>query len=251
MKIDIQEIVSNTIKELEEKRTLESLIKDNIQKAVKGAVDDAVNGYKIKRMLEEKIESQVSSIVKDIGFTAYNSFIAEQVQSLMQSVFKEDLAKKVSTLFENIMINKRETIKLSEIIKAYKELYEDMDYDDWRDLDEGRFYVNFDDDDDGGSFRHITLVMAQETQKRISSYSYSGNDTKKLKLRLMIYKNEGNIASISSIEFEDKKLSDLNQLRYMSNFEAMLVNLYFNKTKVEVDIDDEDDIDNYIEGYED
>jgi hypothetical protein len=247
MKIDIQEIILNTIKEMEEKKSLESLIKESIEKAIRGAVAEACDGYKIKRMVEEKIEKQVGGAIKDVGFLAYNTIIADQVNILLHSVVKEDLANKLSELVGSILLKKREKIKLSEIVAEYRKLYEDMDYDEWQNLDGGHFFAEINNEDDG-SFRWITIVMAQKEQKKSYGYSSSrGDDEKKINMRLMVYKDEP--ASIVGVEFEGVKLDDLSAIRKMSDFEALLLNLYLNKTKVEIDID-EDDIETYVEGYE-
>ncbi|MBU2701114.1 hypothetical protein Ga0466249_002225 [Sporomusaceae bacterium BoRhaA] len=248
MKIDIQEIVSNTIKEMEESKKVETLLKENIEKVISSAVKDAVDGYKIKRMIEVKIEKQVGEAIKDVGFLAYNTFVADQVNILLHSVVKEDLANKLSELVGSILLKKRETIKLSEIVAEYRKMYEDMDYDEWQNLDDGHFFAEINNEDDG-SFRWITIVMAQKEQKKSYGYSSSrGDDEKKINMRLMVYKDEP--ASIVGVEFEGVKLDDISAIRKMSDFEALLLNLYLNKTKVEIDID-EDDIETYVGGYED
>lgn len=251
MKIDIQEIVNAKLKEMEEGKVLETLITSTVEKAVTKAVTDAIGGYSIKRILEDKIEKDVKAGVEQVGFTAYNTLVTEQVSNLINTVLKDDLAEKVQRIFEQIMINKRESIKLSEIIDEYKKLYEDMDYDEYRDLEDGHFYVDWEEEQDG-SFRHLKLIMAQEQQDKSSglySSNYSGSEDKKLELRLCSYKDKN--ASISSVRFEGKKLNDLSTLRRISDFEALLMNLYLNKTEVEIDIEDEDDIETYVEGYDD
>lgn len=250
MNIDIQEIVNAKLKEMEEGKVLENLISSTVEKAVTNAVTDAIDGYSIRRILEDKIEKDVKAGVADIGFTAYNTLIVNKVRELMESIVKEDLATKVTGLFENVLINKRETIKLSEIIEEYHKLYEDMDYDDWRELEDGHFQVEWDEEEDG-SFRRLNLTLSQEIQEKNETWGgtryYRGSKEKKLEMHLSSYKDEA--ASIYMVKFEDKDLSDVSVLRNMSSFEALMMNLYLNKTKVEIDV--EDDIDTYVEGYDD
>ena len=251
MNIDIQEIVNAKLKEMEEGKVLENLISSTVEKAVTKAVTDAIDGYSIKRILEDKIEKDVKSGIADIGFTAYNTLIVNKVRELMESIVKEDLAIKVTGLFENVLINKRETIKLSEIIKEYHKLYEDMDYDDWRELEDGHFQVEW-DEEEKSSFRTLKLILSQEPQKKERSWGssyYTGSDDKKLELYMTSFKDEA--ASIYHVKFEGKDLKDISVLRNMNSFEALMMNLYLNETKVELDIEDEDDIDTYVEGYDD
>ena len=45
--------------------------------------------------------------------------------------------------------------------------------------------------------------------------------------------------TITSVHYEGRDLSKLNELRRMSDFECFVASLYFNKTKIEMDIDED------------
>lgn len=250
MNIDIQALVNAKLKEMEEGKVLENLISKTVESAVTKAVTDAIDGYSIKRVIKEKIEKDVKAGVEEVGFCAYNTIVADQVKNLINSVIKDDVAEKLNKIFTDVMINKRETIKLSEIVDKYKELYDDLEYDELDGLDEGHFHVVWDNEDTEYRSKHITIIFSHKEQKirrGIYSNHYEGDSEKKLELCLSRWKDE-ETANISRITFEEAKLNDLKTLRNMSNFEAFLANLYLNKTTVELDIESEDDVDTYVGG---
>ena len=250
MNIDIQAIVNEKLKEMEEGKVLENLISNTVEKAVTKAVTDAIDGYSIKRIIEDKIEKDVKEGVEAVGFTAYNTLVAEQVKNLINSVIKDDVATKVNKIFNEVMINKREKVKLSEIANEYRKLYDDIDCEEAQELDEGHFKVYWGEDDDREGFVWYYICFAMKEQcERGSSYRYSsslrGDNYKKIFLKLMKY--EDNDPTILSAEFEGKDLSKMDTLKNMSDFEAFIMNLVLNDTKIEIDID-ENDIDTYVGG---
>ncbi|MDU6361587.1 MAG: hypothetical protein E6590_16775 [Clostridiales bacterium] len=242
MNINVQEIVNAKLKEMEEGKVLETLITSTVEKAVTKAVTDAIDGYSIKRILENKIEEDVKAGVEQVGFMAYNTLVAEQVNNLINSVIKDDLAQKISKVFERVMLNKREEVKMSEIVEEYRKLYEDLDYDDLQELDSGHFYIDWQEEDDG-SFTWYTITFALQQQKK-HSYSSSSKD-KKIEMRLLKYKD--NMPEIKFASFEGEDLHDMSKLRKVSEFEELIMNLLLNETKINMDID-EDDIDTYVGG---
>lgn len=241
MNIDIQEIVNAKLKEMEEGKVIETLITGTVEKAVTSAVKDAIDGYSIKRILEKKIEEDVKAGIEQVGFIAYNTIVANQVNNLINSVIKDDLAQKISGVFESVMLNKREEVKMSEIVEEYRKLYEDLDYDDIQELDEGHFYISWEEDEDG-TFTWYRITFALQSQGK-SSYRYSKD--KKIEMRLMKYKDD--MPEIKFASFEGEDLSDMSKLRKVSGFEALIMNLVLNETKINMDID-EDDIDTYVGG---
>lgn len=250
MNIDIQALVNAKLKEMEEGKVLENLISSTVEKAVTKAVTDAIDGYSIKNIIEKKIEKDVKAGVESVGFCAYNTIVADQVQKLIHSVIKEDIATKVNKIFNDVMINKKETIKLSEIVDEYRTLYDDWDCEQLAELDDGYFHVVWDEEETDYGSKHMTIIFSQHKQKRnraIYSNYYTGDKENKLEITLSIWKDEKD-ARITSIKFEDAKLDDLKSLRNMSDFEAFLANIYLNETKVEIDLETEDDIDTYVGG---
>ena len=86
MNIDINSIVNNKLKEMEENKTIETLLEENIEKAITKGIEGALDSYSLLRQIEDKVEKQVSEVVNDIGFTAYNSFIAEKIKQKVEGI---------------------------------------------------------------------------------------------------------------------------------------------------------------------
>lgn len=234
LKIDFSEIVNAKLKKMADDKVIEKQIEQSIETTITKAVKDACEDYSFKREIEKKVEEQVNEAVNKIGFTGYNQYIADVFSELIGTTLKEDVKQKILDVFDNIFIKKLETVKMSEIADKYRETLLEMEDSEKYDHDNA-FYVSFDEDKDDGNFKWLTIHFALE--KPSGRYS---DDENYLEMRIMSYKNEP--CSISSVRYEGRDLSKLNELRHMSDFESFIASLYFNKTKIEMDIG-EDDVD--------
>ena len=106
MNIDVGKIVNDKIKQMEERRVLEKLIEETLQQSMEQAVINALDSYHIKRKIEESMEKCINEIVKDIGFSAYNSFVAETMDKVLTDVLRGDVAQKVRSKVENTLLKK-------------------------------------------------------------------------------------------------------------------------------------------------
>ena len=247
MNIDVGKIVNDKIKQMEEGRVLEKLIEETLQQSMEQAVINALDSYHIKRKIEESMEKCINEIVKDIGFSAYNSFVAETMDKVLTDVLKGDIAQKVRSKVENTLLKKRDSIKLTEIVDEYKKLYDDMSFEEKEEIKDGYFYIEFKKENykwnDG--IEDINIIFA----KNHPTKDYLGRNRidSKFKLELRIRNDiENNVAKITNIRFEDSKLSNFENIICMDRFEAFLMNLYLNKTTIEIDVDDEMDIENFV-----
>lgn len=234
MQIDFSEIVNAKLKQMEDDKVIEKQIEQSIESTITKAVKDACEDYSFKREIEKKIAEQVSEVVNNIGFTGYNQYIADTFSELIGTTLKEDVKQKILGVFDNIFIKKLKSVKMSEISEKYRETLLEMDDSEKYEHD-NEFYVSFDEDSEDDLFKHMTIHFALE--KPNGRYSH---DESYLEMRLMKYKDEA--YSITSVRYEGRDLSKLNELRYMSDFESFIASLYFNKTEIEMDID-EDDVD--------
>lgn len=233
MNINIGEIVNNKIKEMEENKVVETLIAETVEKSVTKAIMDAIDGYSIKRTIEKKIEDGVNGIVNDIGFTAYNTFIADTIKGIMEDVVQDDLKNKIVKSIDDVLLHKRESIKLSEIFEEYRGyLNGELDYQEKYDLE--NFIVEIEDNDRGW----ITYKLSKEACK--SRYSSSDCD-----IEFIMHENYNDEANgtISWIKSDGKYIDRNFMPKHRSSFEDLLINLAYNKTTIEIDIEDEDDID--------
>lgn len=230
MNIDFTEVINNKLQEMAESRVIEKQIEETLEKSITAAVNDALGNYSFRSKLEKMMSEQISGIAESIGLTGYNQFIADTFSNIANNVLKEDIKQKISGAFENIFLKKLESIKLSEIVNRYREMLLDSLDDDEKYSHDNSFHVLIDKREDD-SFSHVTVELGIET-------GYRANDEYGLKLSLMKYRDEA--YSVTSVTYGDNNLREMSKLRYISDFEAFAAGLYFNKTKIEVDIEEYD-----------
>lgn len=231
MNINIGEIVNNKIKEMEEKKVVETLIAETIEKSVTKAITDAIDGWSIKRTIEKKVEDNVSKLVNDIGFTAYNTFIAEKVKDITEGTIRKDLEEKIQATLNGILLNKKDSIKLSELFEMYREKLND-ETEEHEKYELENFVAEVEDNDRGW----ITYKLSKEKSK----YNWS-----KFDIEFVVHGNynDETKGTIWRVRLDGEDIDNSLKLGYRSEFENLLVNLMYNKTNIEIDVQDEDDID--------
>ncbi|KEH93242.1 hypothetical protein [Clostridium botulinum] len=234
MKIDIQEIVNSKIKDMEEKKIVEKTIEDTLEKTIIQAVTNALDGYKLRNLIEDKVGKEVSEVVSQIGFTAYNGFIAEKVKQITEDVCNKDISDKIQKTFNEILIVKRDNVKLSEICEKYREhICEVVDESEKYDLED--FYVSV--ENGKAPYNWITFKFAKEKNK----YRSYGDQ----EIEFTVHRNEdGKTGWIGTVYIDGHNLQESMDFGTMSDIERLIVNIAYNKTPIIIDIEDEDDIDN-------
>lgn len=242
MSVDINKIAQEKITAMEESGEIQKHIESKLQSLVLDSVTSAFDDYEIKRKIKEKVESQISPCLDALDFTAYNSFICEKLRQITEEYLKEDIAKKISDTFEGIFMLKRESIKLSEIFETYREwLIDDLDDCEKYELN-NEFYASVEKDDRYG--RWLDCSFAKEAPEK--SYITSGcKDIHKCDFGFVVGSttSEDKIGKIISVYFEGKRVNDIVKVTSYNKLQSLLLNLYYNKTPIILDVEDESDID--------
>ena len=234
MKIDIQEIVNAKIKDMEEKRVVEIAIEETLEKSIIKAVVDALDHYEIRNIIKDKIRKEVSEVVTDIGFTAYNSFIAEKVKAITEDVCHKDIADKIQQTFDEILVIKRDSIKLSEICNEYRKwICNAVDEDEKYGLE--NFYVSVEESEYGW------LKFKFGREKPSSRYGHSDENS----IEFIVHKNHDDkkIGWISQVTIDGEGIDKKLNFGRMSSIDLLLINSAYNKTPIEIDVEGEDDLD--------
>ncbi|NFL75344.1 hypothetical protein FDB81_06280 [Clostridium sporogenes] len=244
MNIDINAIVNNKLKEMEENKQIEKLLEENIEKAITNGIEGALESYSLRRQIEDKVEKQVSEVVKDIGFTGYNGFIAEKIKQITEDVCRDDIADKIQKTFNELLVVKRENIRLSEIFEEYRDyMCESTDEAEKYQLE--NFWIDVNEDEE---YRWLTFKMAKE---KPSKYLYRNEeDYIEFTIHRKSYKEdeEGYTKGwLGTVYVGEKKLKDTLKLGNMSKVESLIANIYYNETPIIIDVECEDDIDNYFD----
>lgn len=237
MNIDIQGIVNDKLKELDENGTIKAAIEKQLEEMLLKTITSALTDYSLKNKIEKQITDQVSGVVADIGFTAYNSFIANKVKQITEDTCRADIAQKIQKTFDDMLVVKRDNIKLSEIFNQYRDwACEEVDDEEKYNLE--RFHVKFELDEKYGWYN---IELATE-KPRDRSYFISSDHA----IRFTLHKkhNEPGMGYISSTYLNGANIKDGFRFKHLSDIEALLINLTYNDTPIIIDIEDEDDIDN-------
>jgi hypothetical protein len=234
MNINIQEIVDQKISEMDASGVITKMVGDMIEKTILKTVTETFESYHLRGMLHDKLEKEVSEVAANIGFTAYNSFIAQKLKEIIEGTGRADVADKIRKTFDSILIAKRESIKLSEIFEQYRNWLNESENESDK-HDRGKFHVKFEEDDLGW----YNIELAKE--RNSSQYSSSTSDM--IKFALHKKYSEPGWGWIGSTYIDQWEVKKNWKIGHMSEFECLLVNLVYNETPIEIDVESEDDID--------
>ncbi|KLU64046.1 hypothetical protein DEAC_c40400 [Desulfosporosinus acididurans] len=234
MKIDIQEIVNAKIKDMEENRVVEIAIEQTLEKSVIKAVVDALESWDVKDIIKTKVKKEVSGVINDIGFTAYNSFIADKVKSIAEGVCQKDIIEKIQKTFDELLVIKRDSIKLSEVCDEYRKwICEDVEESEKYNLE--HYWVRVEE----SNYGWLTFKFGREKPE------YSSRRSSENSIEFTVHKNHDNkeIGWISSVYIDGYGIDGKLNFGRMSSIESLLVNLAYNKTPIVIDVESEDDLD--------
>lgn len=234
MNINIQEIINAKIEEMAANKVIENKIQNCIEKTILGAIEEELGCWTFKDIIKTKLKKEVSSVVSEIGFTAYNSFIAEKIAQITEGAIRQDVAKQIQESFNNILVLKRDSIKLSEICDAYRDYICGV-VEEPEKYSLERFYVEIKENE---QYKWLDITLAKEKFKGYAS-------TFKECVRFTVHRNkDGKTGWVSNIYLNDRDITKTVNFGNLSTMEALLVNVCYNKTPIEIDVESEDDIDN-------
>ena len=237
--LDVNKIAQDKITAMEENGQVKEHIEKEVEKLVLSSITNAVSGFNIRREIEKKAEESISQVIGALDFTAYNSFIAEKVRQLTEGALREDVAKKVNDAFESIFIQKRESIKLSEIFKAYRErLISDLDESEQYELG-NCFYAETENNEHYG---WLKCRLSKEKPKNSYLVKKCNSD---FDFVFTVNRETGNsnVGTILTAYFEGDDVQKKLKFYSYNDFEVLILNLLYNNTPIEIDIEDDSDID--------
>ena len=126
MTLDVNEIVLNKIKELDEKKVIEKALKEKIESVIKQAVDDAFS-WNFSNEISKKMREQIGDIAESIKLNSYNTVVADTVRNIVEAELNEDLAKKVQARVKGLLLAEEGPVKFSDIVKKFRKVKFDAD----------------------------------------------------------------------------------------------------------------------------
>ena len=236
MEIDVSKIVADKLEQLNNDGVIQKKIEESLEKSIMEAITSELSSYQFRRGISEQVAKSVHSVAADCGFSAYNGFIAEKVKSIVQDMFTADISQKVQDALNDVMLKKHENIKLSDIFNRYREWV-------WKNTEESDKYErqNYTGElnvEENGSFTRYICRFADHTLENVSYYK----EKPEIEVRFLVYRDK-QADKITSLFLDGRNLEGSVRLGHLTEFEAFLVNLYYNGTEIIIDTDDVDDSD--------
>lgn len=251
MVLDISKIVSDKLAQMEADGSIRRFLEEQIEKAVKGAVESAIGGYSLKRAIEEQITAGFPEIVNNIGLSSYNTYIAETVRKVTMAALEGDAQEKIQAAIDGILLKKRDSIRLSEIMAEYRKWVNlNDDEEEKRSLNEGHDGYTCAVREEkgrygslGGNFKYYNLYFDEYGDK--DGRSFDDYDICVVLSALWI--GGKSTVKILDLYFDGMKVSREFVHHSPSSFEALLLNLHFNNTPIIMDVGEIDEDDHYYE----
>lgn len=232
MNIDISGIVSDKLEQLNNEGVIKSKIEDALEKSILDAITSELSSYSFRNEISKQVRESISNIAADCGFSAYNGFIAERVKAIVREMLTDDISQKIHETLNETMLKKYENIKLSDIFKKYRDwvLKNTEDEDKY---EREKFTSELEIREDGCFTRYVCKFADHPLDK----IYYEKPD---IEIRILVYQGK-KTSEITSIYLSGHNVADTVKLGYLSEFEAFIVNLHYNKTEIIIDPDDVDD----------
>lgn len=237
MEINVSKIVSDKLEQLNRDGVIQQKIEEALEKSIMEAITSELSSYQFRRGISEQVAKSVHSVAADCGFSAYNGFIAQAVKSIVQDMFTADISQKVQDALDDVMLKKHENIKLSDIFTRYREWV-------WKNTEESdkwerTHYTGELSVEEDGAFTRYICRFADHPLENVSYYK---KEKPEIEVRLLVY-GEKRADKITSLFLDGRNLEGSVRLGHLTEFEAFLVNLYYNGTEIIIDPDDVDDSD--------
>lgn len=241
MVVDVSAIVSAKLAQMEAEGTIRKKIEDALEKSVLSAITSEIESYRFTQELKDEMKNAVSGVAKQSGLAAYNGFIAQKVRQIVQEVCADDLTAKVQAALDGVLLQKHENVKLSDIFKKYHEwVCRNTDESDKYDREEYTAELKV---EESGNWNRYDVLFADRPDAN-NPYSFDGDQRPDIYLHFSSYGKE-NTTRIATLRLNGEYIDKNLRIGALTEFEAFLVNLYYNNTDILVDMEDADDYGNF------
>lgn len=237
MTIDVSSIIEGKLAQMEKDGIIQKKIEEVLEKNILSAITQEFESYRFTRDIQEQMRTAVSGVAERSGLAAYNGFIAEKVRQIAQDMAGADMAARLQTALEGVILQKHEGVKLSDIFEKYHawvckhtdevDKYDREQYTAELEVDERRGFTYYD-------------VKFADRPNAIHDYSVDSDARPDACLHLSLYKTE-KMTRIATLKLNGSYIDKNLRLGTLSEFEAFLVNLYYNGTEILIDMEDADD----------
>ena len=230
--MNIENSIKDVISQKLEDGTIEKLVGEQLEKGVTAALDNLFRSYgDVTKIIEEKVKSVMVPYLESYDYSNY----LVKLDGILVEVLKNSALdnKKLLGNFKELMIEeKRKSIKVSELFSIWTEYVKenvetdglDIDYDDGVSYESVNctFELIEYDDRSWSSFQHAKLI-----------FECAHDDTLNFEIILSKYrKSKDKLWDMSY-----KNNSEIRSLRYLNEFEVLLMKL--GQASVTIEMDEE------------
>lgn len=237
MKIDISGIIEAKLEQMEAEGTIRKKIEEALEKSVLSAVTSELDSYRFTQELRDEMKKAVAGVAEQSGLAAYNGFIVQAVRRIVQEVAADDLTAKVQAALDGALLKKYENVKLSDIFEKYHE-WVCRNTDESDKYDRQHYTAELEWSESYGFTNY--KVQLSEHPNATRSYSSDPDEIPDIEIRFSTWA-EGRATRISTLYLDNRDLRTNLRIGTLNEFEAFVVNLYFNGTSITVDMEDADD----------
>lgn len=235
MNVNISQIVADKLAQLDADGVIKRKIEETVEKTVLDAVTSELSSYTFRSSISKQVQESVSKVAADCGFSAYNGFIAQTVKKLTQEVLSADITDKVQRALNDVILQRHENIRLSDIFKRYREWV--LEHTDESDKYERQEYTgDLEIEEDGG----FTKYICRFADHSLESGYLGSREQPEIEIRFWVYRGR-KTSEISRLWLNNHDLGKSAHIGTLTAFEAFVANLYYNKTEIIMDPDDVDD----------
>ena len=235
MNIDVSQIIADKLAQLEADGTIKRKIEESLEKSIMSAISSELESYSFRSGIEKQLKDAVSNIAADCGLSAYNGYIAEKCKTIVQNLFTTDISERLEKTLNDIMFTKHENIKLSDIFKQYRE-WVLANTDESDKYERGEFTHELEVEEDGAWIRY-TCKFADHTLEDKTFYK----EKPEIELHLSTFGSNRKTSRISMVYLNGHFMKDSFKVGRLTDFEAFILNLYYNETEIILDPDDVDE----------
>lgn len=218
--MNINELVLETLKEVDFEKILKENLKKNIEASLKESVE-AVYGYrwgKFAEMLKKELEDGLSINLEAVNIPQYNMLVQKaietEIKNNIENLSKENVKKLVDKF---TMGDMKEVYKFSDLLEKFKKSSENLEEDD-----EITLYI------ETSSYSELKFIYFDEAEN-VESYL--------CKYRIVL--NEG---KIQELKIKETEITDV--LLAKDEFEGLLANIFLQGKTIDLDYGE------YAENYD-
>lgn len=237
MNIDVSAIVSAKLEQMAESGAIQKKIEESLEKSIMSAITSEIDSYRFTEELRDQMKKSIHGVAAQSGLAAYNGFISSKVRQIVQEICADDLTAKLQNALDRVLLKKYENVKLSDIFNRYHEwVCENTDESDKYDR---RYYTADLEVNEDGSWTRYDARFAERPDAN-KPHSWDSDEHPDIELHFSTYRGDKSTV-ISTLRLGRELIDSKLRIGCLSEFEAFLVNLYYNKTEVLMDMEDADD----------